>query len=253
MMWAGVAALLGIGVVLLAYWLLVLTEGTYLGAKVVALLYDWTASRYDRLKGLQYIHELRFLGLPLVEALGHIPSPRVLDVATGTGRLPLALLSQEEFGGLIIGVDRSLGMMAQAKVALERYQGRVALLQQDARALGFKDAVFDCVTCLEALEFMPKPTRALEEMIRVLRPGGVLLLSNRVGRDTWFFPARICGRGKLESHLRRMGLKRILTQRWQTHYDLVWASKASNEEEASGREPAAEPKALASQEGKGKR
>jgi hypothetical protein len=64
-------------------------------------------------------------------------------------------------------------------------------------------------------------------MIRVLRPGGLLLLSNRVDKDAWLFLARMCGRGKLEGHLRRLGLEKITTQRWQEHYDLIWAYKAS--------------------------
>lgn len=208
-----------------AYWLLVLTEGTYLGPKVVTLLYDWTAARYDRIKDLQYIHELRFLGLPLQAALSYTNSPRVLDVATGTGRLPAALLAQGDFKGLVVGVDRSLRMMTQAKATMDRYDSRVVLMQQDAAALAFEDAAFDCVTCLEALEFMGDPTGVLLEMMRVLKPGGLLLLSNRVGRDAWLFPARMCGRGKLESYLQRLGLERVSAQPWQEHYDLVWAYK----------------------------
>ena len=220
-----VLAVVGVGI--LAYWLLVATEGTYLGPGMVTLLYDWTASRYDQIKDLQYVNELRFLGLPLVAALSHISSPCVLDVATGTGRIPLVLLAQTDFSGLVVGVDRSLRMMARARVATDCYNGRAVLVQQDAAALAFEGNAFDCVTCLEALEFMRNPTAALREMIRVLRPGGLLLLSNRVDKDAWLFLARMCGRGKLEGHLRRLGLEKITTQRWQEHYDLIWAYKAS--------------------------
>jgi len=213
-----------VGLALVIYWLFIVTEGTYLGPKVVTLLYDWTADRYDRIKDLQYIHELRFLGLPLLAALSHIAFPRVLDVATGTGRLPAVLLRQG-FRGFVVGVDRSLRMMAQAKNGLDCYDGRVAFIQQDAGMLAFRDAVFDCVTCLEALEFMSDPVKVLQEMVRVLKPGGLLMLSNRVGRDARLFPARMCGRGKLEGHLRRLGLGRVSAQPWQEHYDLVWAYK----------------------------
>jgi ubiquinone/menaquinone biosynthesis C-methylase UbiE len=151
----------------------------------------------------------------------------VLDVATGTGRVPLLLLAQADFTGLVVGVDRSLRMMAQAEVAAEQYNGRVIFMRQDAAALAFGSEAFDCVTCLEALEFMPDPTMVLREMVRVLRPGGLLLLSNRVGKDAWLFPARLCGRGKLEGRLRQLGLEKVAMQRWQTHYDLVWAHKAA--------------------------
>ncbi len=215
----------------LAYWLLILTEGTYLGPRVVTLLYDWTAKRYDAIKDLHYVSEARHLGLPLAQALGHAQSPLVLDVASGTARLPLALLRQWPLGGrglsdiTVVGVDRSPRMMAQAERALADYDGRFALLQQDAGALGFGDDRFDCVTCLEALEFIRHPTEVVREMVRILRPGGTLLLSNRIGKDTTFFPRRLCGRGRVERCLRELGLQGIRTERWQVHYDLIWAHK----------------------------
>jgi hypothetical protein len=52
-----------------------------------------------------------------------------------------------------------------------------------------------------------------------------LLLSNRVGAEAPFFPGRMAGRGKLEQTLQGAGLIDIRTQRWQVHYDLVWAHK----------------------------
>ena len=218
-----VAALLGLGGLL--YWLFVATEGTYLGTRVVALLYDVTASRYDKIKDLHYVAEARYLGLPLTGAFGHLRSPRVLDVATGTGRVPLALLRARQLEGAIVAVDRSSGMLKEARAALADWDGAVTLIKGDAGALSFADNAFDCVTCLEALEFMWNAGETVGEMVRVLKSGAVLLLSNRVGTDTCLFPARLCGRGRLERHLSELGLERIETQRWQVHYDLIWARK----------------------------
>jgi len=212
-----------VGAVALLHWLLVATEGTYLGPRVVTLLYDWTAPRYDRLKGLSFIHEMQRLGIPLAEALEGEPSPRVLDVATGTGRLPLALLRQADFAGHIAGLDRSLPMLARAREATAQ-DNRVMLLQGDAATLPFADGSFDAVTCLEALEFMWRPAAVIHEMRRVLKPGGVLLVSNRVGIDAWLFPGRLCGRGRLERFLARNGFSAIDRRRWQVHYDLIWAT-----------------------------
>ncbi len=222
-MWlaAGIALL----VAALLYWLLVVTEGTYLGTKVVTLLYDWAAARYDRIKDLRWVHEMRFLGLPLAEALSADPAPRVLDVATGTARLPKVLLGQPDFGGTVWGVDRSRPMLRRGQEALDGYAGRVLLIQADAHQLPFPAASFAGVTCLEALEFMGHPRAVLEECMRVLEPGGVLLLSNRIGPESWFFPGRISGRGRLERHLERLGFQEVRTERWQVHYDLVWARK----------------------------
>ncbi|MGQ9768890.1 MAG: class I SAM-dependent methyltransferase, partial [Anaerolineae bacterium] len=99
---------------LLLYWQLVLAEGAYLGPRVVTLLYDWSAHAYERIKQFDAGDEQWFLGLPLARALELIPAPLVLDVATGTGRLPLALLRQPPFEGRIIGLDLSRHMLREA-------------------------------------------------------------------------------------------------------------------------------------------
>lgn len=201
--------------VALGYWLLITTEGTYLGTRIVTLLYDWMATKYDDIKALEYVNEQHYIGIPLSRTLKPINRPRVLDVATGTGRLLLAVKEQLDDDALVVGVDRSHRMLAAAQVG--------PLVQGDARHLSFCDGGFDCVCCLEAIEFMAVPVEVLQEMLRVLGAGGLLLLSNRVGHDAWFFPGRMCGRGRLERRLAEMGCTQIRTERWQVHYDLVWA------------------------------
>lgn len=213
----------------IAFWLLITTEGTYLGSGVVALLYDWVAGRYDRIKKLHYVDEAVYLGQPLVEQLAAMPAPRVLDVATGTGRVPLALLREYDFDGTVTGVDRSARMLAEARRALAAFGGRCRLQWADAARLPYADESFECVTCLEALEFMTHPTQVLGELLRVLAPGGLLVLSNRVGTEARFFPGRIAGRGNLERRLRRLGITDIKTEIWQVHYDQVWARKNPSE------------------------
>lgn len=98
-------------------------------------------------------------------------------------------------------------------------------MRQRADRLAFADGTFDAVTCLEALEFMPDPRKAIAEMVRVLKPGGVLLVSNRVGWEARFLPGRCCGRGRMEKVLATHPLRDIHTQLWQVHYDLIWARK----------------------------
>jgi len=222
-LWAIVFIVVGF---LLLYWLLVTTEGTYLGAKTVERLYDWTASRYDEIKQVDPVADAWLLAEPLISRLGGGSNTLILDVATGTGRLPLSLLRQFNYHGRIVGLDRSAKMLQQAQLKTGD-SDRFFLIRGDAERLPFPDVTFDGVTCLEAMEFFPHPPIALREMIRVLKPGGVLLLSNRVGRDARLLPWRCCGRGRLERLMATMPLEEITSKRWQVHYDLIWAKKPS--------------------------
>lgn len=219
--WVGAVLL----TVWLYYWLVILTEGTYLGSRMVVLLYDWFAHKYDRVKNMQYVNELAYLGLPLSRALAGVPRPLIIDVATGTGRLPLAMVRQSDFDGLVVGVEPSLRMLAEAQRALAGFE-QAMLVCGDSRALPLADHSAEALTCLESLEFMAQPDRVLAEFVRVVKPGGVLLLSNRVGPNSWFFPGRIARHGELERRLRALGMT-PRTDRWQYHYDLVWASTPS--------------------------
>ena len=70
--------------------------------------------------------------------------------------------------------------------ALSVVGDRCTLIQEDADALPFPEQTYDAVACLETLEFTPNPERTVGELLRVLRPGGVLLLTNRIGRARWY-------------------------------------------------------------------
>jgi SAM-dependent methyltransferase len=225
MVWAWLA----LGLLLLAavlYWQLIIAEGAYLGRRVVILLYDWSARAYERIKQYDAGDEQWFLGLPLTEALQWLPTPLVLDVATGTGRLPRTLLRQPGFDGRVIGLDLSRRMLREAAARTAPFADRLTLIWQDAERLPFPDDTFDAVTCLEALEFMPHPTRVLAELVRTLRPGGVLLCTNRIGRHAQLLPGRTLPRPELERLLQTFPLDDVRIRAWQMDYDLVWALKS---------------------------
>ena len=65
------------------------------------------------------------------------------------------------------------------RVALDIVPGRGVQVIGDAQALGIGGATVDAVLCTEVLEHLPEPQRAIDEMYRVLRPGGVLILTTR--------------------------------------------------------------------------
>lgn len=219
----GIVVLVALG--LLIYWQLVIAEGTHLGPGVVTLLYDWSARAYERIKQYDTGDEQWFLGLPLARALELVPAPLVLDVATGTGRLPRALLRQPPFDGRVIGLDLSRRMLSEAVEKTAQFADRLTLIWQDARDLPFDADTFDAVTCLEALEFTPDPREVLAELVRVLRPGGVLLTTNRIGRDVKLLPGRTFPRDEFAQVLSEFPLEDIKVRPWQMDYDLAWAIK----------------------------
>lgn len=222
------------GVILAAvvvYWLLVLTEGAYLGSGTVTALYDRVARRYDGIKQFDDEDEAYFLGRPVVRFLAGLPDtcagpPWLLDVASGTGRLPLTVLRASAGGCRVVALDRSSAMLAEARRKLEE-QGwvDVVCLAHDGAQLPFAGGQFSVVTCLEALEFMPAPAAVLAELLRVARPGGLLVLTNRIGREARLMPGRIFTRDGLSVTLRSLGAAGVEIMPWQMDYDLVFAVK----------------------------
>lgn len=210
---------------LLLYWQLIIAEGVYLGQTVVTALYDLTARRYDGIKQFDPEIESFFLGRPLANVLRRTPAPLVLDVATGTGRLPRVLLEQPYFQGKIVGIDASWEMLKIAFQHIGGYKERTQLLCRDAKHMPFRDNWFDMVTCLEMLEFTPNPARQLQECFRVLKPGGHLVTTRRRGIDAQLMPTKTFSEELFSSLLARIGLCEIRIEPWQVDYDLVWARK----------------------------
>ncbi|MCC7361967.1 MAG: class I SAM-dependent methyltransferase [Anaerolineales bacterium] len=209
----------------LLYWQFVIAEGAHLGARVVVALYDRFAQRYDRVKNFDPQVEADTLALPLTVALAAVEAPRVLDVAGGTGRLARALLPQIAFDGEVTVLDLSRPMLTQGRPHAAPWPRRAHWLQAPAAALPFAAATFDAVACLEALEFLPSARAALAECARVLRPGGVLLVTNRVGFEAWLMPGKTFSRAAFRRLLGELPLEAVEAQRWQVEYDLIWARK----------------------------
>lgn len=218
-------AILGLaGLTALLWWLLVTTEGVYLGRRVVIWLYDLYARRYDGIKNYQSIYEHALIAQPIMDEVAPHKSPLILDVATGTGRLPVAMLKHKHFQGHIIGVDLSRKMLSHAAEKLQGCEGFTTLIWGPAEQLPFADDTFDVVTCLEALEFMSNPAAVLREITRVLRPGGVLLITNRIG--TQMMPGKTWTDDEILDLLGECGMGEAKIEAWQEDYNKVWGFKA---------------------------
>jgi ubiquinone/menaquinone biosynthesis C-methylase UbiE len=113
------------------------------------------------------------------EVVGHLalePDLAVLDLGCGPGGYHPAISSA---GATVVGIDRSHGMLreARARAVSDGYQ--VGVAQADAQALPFADGLFDRVLAAHMLYHVPDREQALREMRRVLRTGGrVVLVTN---------------------------------------------------------------------------
>jgi len=204
-------------------------EGIRLGNRLHRWLYDRWASTYDRYKKKVQKDDVLTLINPLIEklslnaAMG--PETLVLDIATGTGRLPVALLSNMQFAGRVIGIDISRGMLKQASLKLKQYGSRAVLLNHPALTLPFPDGIFDVVSCLETIELLPDTDAHLSEFYRVMRPGGILLVSRNTGE--WGIRGKVCPAEIFSSQLSAAGFEKIEITPWWKWFDLVWARKPS--------------------------
>jgi SAM-dependent methyltransferase len=133
----------------------------------------------------QLIDDLQFRALRKALAIAAIPSGgRVLDVGCGTGRW---LRRFADFGYRPTGVDATQGMLRLARSR----QTASPLVAGEAFRLPFADASFDAVSDVTVVQHIPTELQpqALAEMVRVLKPGGALLLFELIrGRDAHIFP-----------------------------------------------------------------
>jgi ubiquinone/menaquinone biosynthesis C-methylase UbiE len=108
------------------------------------------------------------------DLLGARPGHRILEVGCGLGDDAASLARRVAPGGSVVAVDGSQAMIAAAR---ERHGGVAGLSFEvaDAAQLPFDDASFDAARVDRVLQHIADPGRAVREMVRVIRPGGVLV------------------------------------------------------------------------------
>ncbi len=122
--------------------------------------YEPYVGRWSRLVAQQFVP---WLGLP--------PHRRWLDVGCGTGALTRTILGLAS-PALVLGIDRSEGFVRYARQQVR--DDRAMFAAGDAQALPVGDGSCDAVVCGLVLNFIPDQPRALAEMMRVVRSGGVV-------------------------------------------------------------------------------
>ena len=142
--------------------------------RFAADLFDGLPSHYDRLANLLSFGQDRRWRSQVVKHIGEAaPLGLVLDVATGPAGIALAIRSAT--GANVIGLDLTRAMLARARKNLSsRNEVGIHLVQGRGEQLPFPDQTFDAVSFSYLLRYVADPAATIEELSRVLRPGGTL-------------------------------------------------------------------------------
>lgn len=144
----------------------------------VAEVFHSVANRYDLMNDLMSFGVHRLWKRMVMQLCPARPGQTALDLAGGTGDLALQLSRKVGTAGLVVLADINSSMLAQGRSRLldAGVAQNVEYVQADAEALPFADNTFDCITIAFGLRNVTDKDRALGSMLRVLKPGGCLLI-----------------------------------------------------------------------------
>jgi demethylmenaquinone methyltransferase/2-methoxy-6-polyprenyl-1,4-benzoquinol methylase len=146
--------------------------------EAVAAMFDNVAEGYDRTNAIATLGLEKLHWRPQAfAAIAPRPGMKILDLAAGTGASSIKL---REAGAVVVSCDFSVGMLKVGK----RNHPELDLIAGDALRLPFADESFDCVTISWALRNVNDVIVALQEMLRVTKPGGRLVVLEN-SHPTW--------------------------------------------------------------------
>ena len=135
----------------------------------VAAMFDTVAESYDRTNDLLSFGQDRLWRKQVLKLINPMPGQTILDLAAGTGSSSIVFAKE---GVKVIASDFSEGMLT---VGRKRHP-ELEFVFADATKLPFKDASVDAVTISFGLRNVNQPKVAIQEMLRVLKPGGKVVI-----------------------------------------------------------------------------
>ena len=135
----------------------------------VAAMFDQVAARYDITNDVLALGQTRRWRSAVVRAIDPKAGERILDLAAGTGTSSVPF---EQVGAYVVPTDFSLGMLTEGR----KRQPGLPFVAGDALHLPFADGVFDAATIAFGLRNLVDRDAGLRELLRVVRPGGRLVI-----------------------------------------------------------------------------
>ena len=144
----------------------------------VAEVFKSVATRYDIMNDLMSLGTHRLIKRFTIELSGLRQGNRILDLAGGTGDLSIRLSPIVGKEGHVVLADINAAMLkvGRDRIVDRGLQSNITVAQSDAECLPFADNCFDCVCIAYGLRNVTRKERALESILRVLKPGGRLLV-----------------------------------------------------------------------------
>ena len=144
----------------------------------VARVFHSVAAKYDLMNDLMSGGIHRLWKQYTIDNAGVRPGQRVLDIAGGTGDLAAKFSRITGADGLVVLADINDSMLkvGRDKLIDRGVADNLRFVQADAQALPFADSSFDCITIAFGLRNVTHKEQALKSMLRVLKPGGRLLV-----------------------------------------------------------------------------
>lgn len=136
--------------------------------------YDWSMRLFALLRGFRDSTERR----RLISRLELRPGSRVLEVSIGTGANVPYLSEDIGPGGRLVGLDISMGMLEQCRKRVCSIGASVDLVEGEAAYLPFPENSFDAVLHFGAINEFGDKKQAIDEMIRVAKPGARIVISD---------------------------------------------------------------------------
>ncbi len=139
--------------------------------------FDMHAKKWDTFVAMGLMHRIK---RDIVPYLGIKKGFNILDVGCGTGILLPLLKARAGSNGEITALDYSKPMIKQAK---EKYGSGYKYLCAKAEDTGLKKNTYDLAVCFSAFPHFPNKLKALKELLRILKPGGKIVIAHVDSRE----------------------------------------------------------------------